>query len=273
MKEALALLALLLLLVPSSVEAQSGTSAGDAQYHLSSLSQNAGNGIVVINTGVEKDFPEQAAFTLEAQSSSDIVDVRLCYRVDKMSHVDVVSEGRAEFVRGTTIEAVWVWDMTNASLPPGAGVTYWWLIEDASGSRLVTSPEIMRFDDNRYMWQSLTSSGFLEECDISEVVEVTILWYQGASSFVQELMNACEEGIMRLTTDIGACPERPIRIYIYASTDDLKGAMIFPQEWTGGVAYTEFSTIAIGIPPSRLSWGKRALVHELTHLVVHQATY
>jgi hypothetical protein len=49
--------------------------------------------------------------------------------------------------------------------------------------------------------------------------------------------------------------------------------MIYSPEWTGGVAFTEFSTIAINIPPSELDWGKRALVHELTHLVVYQATF
>ena len=86
-------------------------------------------------------------------------------------------------------------------------------------------------------------------------------------------MDICDEGIAWLTQDIGAYPEKPIKIYIYASTSDLKGAMIFPQEWTGGAAFTAFSTIAIGIPPSELDWGKRALVHELTHLVVHQATF
>ena len=66
---------------------------------------------------------------------------------------------------------------------------------------------------------------------------------------------------------------KPIRIYIYASAGDLQGAMIFPREWTGGVAFTEFGTIAIGISPNQLDWGKKALVHELTHLVVHQATF
>jgi hypothetical protein len=76
-----------------------------------------------------------------------------------------------------------------------------------------------------------------------------------------------------LTQDIGAYPERPIKIYIYASDDDLKGAMIFPQEWTGGVAFPAFSTIAIGISSGELDWGRRALLHELTHLVVHQATF
>jgi hypothetical protein len=49
--------------------------------------------------------------------------------------------------------------------------------------------------------------------------------------------------------------------------------MIFPMEWTGGVAFTEFGIIAIGISPSQLDWGKSALVHELTHLIVHQATF
>ena len=48
--------------------------------------------------------------------------------------------------------------------------------------------------------------------------------------------------------------------------------MIFPQEWTGGVAFTRYGTIAIGISPGNLSWGRRAISHELTHLVIHQMT-
>jgi hypothetical protein len=50
--------------------------------------------------------------------------------------------------------------------------------------------------------------------------------------------------------------------------------MIFPQDWTGGVAFTEYGVIAIGIATdaASLSWGKGAISHELTHLVVHQVT-
>ncbi len=48
--------------------------------------------------------------------------------------------------------------------------------------------------------------------------------------------------------------------------------MIFAQEWTGGVAFTNFNTIAIGIETYNLDWGKRAVVHELTHLVTNQMT-
>jgi hypothetical protein len=49
--------------------------------------------------------------------------------------------------------------------------------------------------------------------------------------------------------------------------------MVFPQEWTGGVAFTEYGLIAIGIPTNELDWGKRALAHELGHMVTHQITY
>ena len=226
----------------------------------------AGEDITVIASDVEVDFPSQAVFTLEAESSADIVDVRLCYQVDKMNYAEVVSEGWADFTPASRIEANWVWDMENVSLPPGAEVTYWWMIEDAEGNRFETSPQIAHFDDERYPWQSLIGTA-------PQGGELTLFWYEGGDSFARELMDICEEGLARLTQDIGTYPERPIKIYIYASTSDLKGAMIFPQEWTGGVAFTAFSTIAIGIPPSELDWGKRALVHELTHLVVHQATF
>ena len=226
----------------------------------------AEDNIAVIASGVEIDFPGQAVFTLEAESYVDIVDVRLYYQVDKMNYAEVVSEGWADFTPASMVEANWVWDMRNAGLPPGAEVTYWWMIEDIDGNRFETSPEIMDFDDDSYLWQSLTST-------VPQGSEMSLFWYEGGNSFAQELMDTCQEGLARLTQDIGTYPERPIKIYIYASTSDLQGAMIFPQEWTGGAAFTEFSTIAIGITPSELDWGKKALVHELTHLVVHQATF
>jgi hypothetical protein len=223
-------------------------------------------GIAVTASSVDVNFPSQAVFTLEAESYVDIVDVRLYYQVDKMNYAEVVSEGWADFTPASKIEANWVWDMRNGSLPPGAEVTYWWMIEDADENRVETSPKIMHFDDKRYSWQSLTST-------VPQGGELTLFWYAGGDSFARELMDACEEGIARLTQDIGTYPERPVKIYIYASTSDLKGAMISSNEWSGGVAFTDFGIIAIGISPSELDWGKRALVHELTHLVVRQATF
>jgi hypothetical protein len=226
----------------------------------------AETGIAVIASEVNVSFPSQAVFTVEAESNVDIVDARLYYQVDRMNYAEVVSEGWADFAPANRIEASWVWDMANASLPPGADVTYWWMIEDDDGNRVVTSPEIMHFDDSRFTWRSLSSS-------TGDGGVMTLHWYTGSDSFARELMDTCEEGLASLTQDIGTYPEKPIEIYVYESTGDLKGAMVFSQEWTGGVAFTDFGIIAISIPPSQLEWGKGALLHELTHLVVHQATF
>ena len=226
----------------------------------------AETGITVIASDVDVDFPSQAVFTIEAESNFDIVDARLCYQVDRMNYAEVVSEGWADFAPAKRIEANWVWDMANASLPPGADVTYWWMIEDDDGNTAETSLETMHFDDDRFTWRSLTSA-------VGEGGSIMLYWYNGSDSFAQELMDTCEEGLASLTQDIGTHPEKPIEIYVYQSTGDLRGAMVFSQEWTGGVAFIDFGIIVITISPSQLEWGKGALVHELTHLVVHQATF
>jgi hypothetical protein len=243
---AFAILALLFLLGPSIVAAE--------------------NGMAVIASDVDVNFPSRAVFTVQAESYVDIVDVRLHYHVDMMNYAEVVSEGWADFTPANRIEANWVWDMTNASLPPGAEVTYWWMIEDNDGNRVETSPETMRFDDSRFTWHSLTNS-------VDEGGGMTLFWYTGDDTFARALMDACQQGLAMLTQDVGSYPGRPVKIYIYASTNDLKGAMVYSQEWTGGVAFADFGIIAISIAPSQLEWGKRALVHELTHLVVHQSTF
>ncbi|MHC1578575.1 MAG: peptidase MA family metallohydrolase, partial [Dehalococcoidia bacterium] len=214
---ALITLALLWFLSPSLVAAQSG--------------------ITVLASDVEVNFPDEAVFTVEAESDVDIVDVRLHYQVDRMNYAEVVSEGWADFTPASKIEASWVWDMGNGSLPPGAEVAYWWTVEDDDGNRVETPPQIMHFDDSRYAWHSLTSTGF-------ESGAMTLFWYSGDDPFARELMHACEEGLAWLTQDIGTYPERPIKVYIYASSNDLKGAMVFSQEWTGGVAFIDFSIIA-----------------------------
>ena len=236
-----ATLALFLLLIPSLVAAD--------------------NGITVQDSSVEINFPTAIVFNLEAESSADIVDARLHYQVDKMNYAQVTSEGWPDFTPAKRVETSWIWDMRKSSLPPGAAITYWWTINDATGNYVETRPAQVRFDDGRYHWQSMASA------------DLTLFWYEGDDRFATDLMIACEEGLARLTEDIGTYPEKPIKIYVYASASHLQEAMIFPQEWTGGVAFTGFGIIAIGISPDHLDWGKGALVHELTHLVVHQTTF
>jgi len=228
---------------------------------LTSSPVSADDGITVLDSSVEVQFPVALVFSLEVESDADIIDVRLHYEVDRMNYTKVISEGWPDFAPASRVETSWTWDMRKSSLPSGAAITYWWTVKDAEGREGRTVPGTVQFDDLRYRWQSLTEG------------ELTIFWYEEDKTFAQELMDACQQGLIRLTGSVGMYDEKPIRIYIYASASDLQGAMIFPQEWTGGVAFTEFGIIAIGISSDNVDWGKEALVHELTHLVVHQATF
>ena len=85
-------------------------------------------------------------------------------------------------------------------------------------------------------------------------------------------MAVSQQALVRLSENTGAELDKPVKLYIYASAQDLQGAMIYPQEWTGGVAFTRYGIMAIGIAPTNLLWGKGAIAHELTHLVIHQIT-
>jgi hypothetical protein len=232
---------LLTILSPSLVQAQSG--------------------LAVIESSAEADFPSRLNFELSARSDVNINDIRLCYVMDRAGFAQVISEVYIEFVPAATVDVGWSLEMVKTGgLPPGSSVEYWWKLADDGGNRLATEPAQVHFDDTRYDWRTLTEG------------KVTLYWYNGNEDFARELMAAAQAALERLAEGTGAELERPARLYIYADSGDLKGAMIYPQEWTGGVAFTRYSTMAIGISPVNISWGKDAIAHELTHLVIHQIT-
>ncbi|MDD5127800.1 MAG: peptidase MA family metallohydrolase [Dehalococcoidales bacterium] len=247
MKNRIALLALvvcLLLVLISPVSAQTGT------------------GLAVTGSSVKVNFPATIDFALSVKSNTEVADIRLHYTVERMGFARVVSEAYVEFQPAKTVEARWTWDMRRTGgLPPGSNLEYWWTVKDSGGGQLATDRAKLKLDDNRFTWRSKTQG------------KVTIYWYQGDDVFANRLMTATQEALARLAADTGAALEQPVRIFVYGNYDDLRGSMIFPQEWTGGVAFTEYGILAIGIAPNNISWGTGAIAHELSHLTIHQMTY
>lgn len=222
----------------------------------------AESGLTVLNNSAQVEFPTTLSFNLSVESDVNITDIRLHYTVDQMSFAQVTSEVYINFEPATIVDAGWTWDMRMiGGLPPGSSVDYWWTVEDTSGDRVETASIRVKFDDNRYSWHSITED------------KVTMYWYEGGESFARELMASAQQALARLAADTGAEPDKPVKIYIYASSNDLQGAMIAPREWTGGVTFTRYGIIAIGIAPSDRKWGKRAIAHELAHVVTNQVTF
>jgi hypothetical protein len=216
---------------------------------------------ITLNSSVQISFPTSMTFKVSAQSDVNIVQLRVHYIVNRQNYADVTSEGWAEFDPATSVDAQWVWDMRESSLPPGSQVEYWWTAENAAGKSAETDHSTVSFDDNRYEWQSITAE------------PVTLLWYNGTTSFANTLMTAAQQGLQKIEDDTGATPQGHVRIYIYASTQDLQGAQLFAQQWEGGVTFQGFNIIAIGISTSELAWGQRAIRHELTHWIIGQITF
>ncbi len=221
----------------------------------------AQGGLRITDTSIEAAFPLELSLNISVASDANITDIRLHYRVERRHFVDVTSEAYLEFTPSRAVEVSWDWDMRRTGgLPPGTSIEYWWTVEDASGDSIETEPLVVQFEDDRFQWQSLVEG------------QVTVYWYRGTTSFAGKIMETVQEALYWLVQDTGVSLTEPIRIYIYGSSTDLRGSMIFPQEWTGGVAFTRYGCIAIGISPVNLAWGQRAIAHELTHLVIHQMT-
>lgn len=217
--------------------------------------------ISIIDSSVEIFFPSALVFKIKVESPNDITRIRLHYQVDRMNYATVISEAWPDFAPSPKVETKWMWDMRKSSLPAGAIIRYWWTIENKAGDKLTTPIDIVRFDDLRHPWQKLTSG------------HLNLFWYKGNQAFAGELIASCKRALDRLAEDTGVQPEKPINIYIYADSQDLRRAMIFPREWTGGVAFPEFGIIAIGVSTEQVDWGKKALAHELGHMVTHQITF
>ncbi len=238
----LVIMSLLVLIIPATAQAQSGLTVSPA--------------LVVVN------FPTSIIISISAESDVDITDIRVHYTVERQAFAQVIAEARVSFAPAKNVSTQWVWDMRRTgALPPGTSVTYWLTVTDNSGAQAETLPGVIHFDDNRYTWKTLQEG------------QVTLFWYSGSDTFGDGLMAAAQTALSKLAANTGAELESAVKLYIYASATDLQGAMINPQDWTGGVAYSQYGTITIGInPDTELEWGKRTISHELTHLVTYQVT-
>jgi len=228
---------------------------------VNALPVSAQAGITVTSSETQTGFPLTITFKISAQSNVPVTEIRLRYTLKQLGFADVTAESLLSFTPSASVNAQWAWDLRYiGGLPPGTAVSYWWICKDASGAVKQTSPQVVNFDDTRFQWKTIKKE------------LITLYWYEGNDTFAQEIMTASQDAIARLETETGAVLKEPIRLYIYSGPNDLQGSMIFPQEWTGGVTFTRYGCIAIGISTLNLAWGKRAITHEITHLVTHQMT-
>lgn len=211
--------------------------------------------LIVTNEAVV-DYPTEVHFRLEVDPDLTITDAVLTYDVEQESCLDVSTQVPVD-VEGSLVE--WDWAMIRSGNPPPGVMLWWeWTVTDDQGQTYVTPRQNLTFSDDRFEWQTI------EEGD------VTLHWYAG-EEVGPLLLEAAVDGLELLEQDMGIDLQEDVEFYIYGSSSDMQDAVLYIQDWAGGVAFSEYNIILMGVPPNLAEdWGRATIRHELAHLVVGQ---
>ncbi len=221
----------------------------------------AAGAVAVTNTSAKPQFPTAIAFHLEASAASgEITAVSLLYHAAgtlTTKRVPVPVE------RGQKIKLDYSLDTQNDFIPPGIDVEYRWGFTLSDGTQFRSDPTTVFYMDDQQQWKKKTSG------------QVTLWWYSGDDAFAQDAIDTATRALDTLSKTYGVQSTRPIRILIYANTRDLRVALPpNSAEWIGGGATVELGIIHAAIAPGRsaASEVRRILPHEISHMVVYQAS-
>ena len=219
----------------------------------------AQEGITVTADNYEYSFSEQIVFRLTTESSSEINDIILIYRI---GGAPVTNSARPEFSPAKQVEAEYVWRLQRGEIPPGSDIEYSWRIKDAAGNALETESIAFTYMDDRFTWESLTEG------------KIVLYWYDADQTFGQELLSSAVESLARLEENVGVELEKPIKIIVYQSKADMQEALTS----RGEIFEEQIITLGVVMAPDIvLLHGTHqdvdvTIAHELTHVVVGLAT-
>jgi hypothetical protein len=217
----------------------------------------------VTNNEIILNFPESATFRATITGDVDITSIVLEYGNEQQTCGEVIAKTFPQFTQGETVDAEWTWEMRQSgSLPPGAQLWWRWRVTDLNGQETLTETKTATWLDNVHNWQTMQNGDFLR-----------LHWYEGDQTFATDLARAAHDGLLFNEMQSGLKANAPIDIYVYANTSDLQEAILYEPSWTGGQAFPYQDIVILGISQYDLEWGRDAIVHELTHVLVGHLTF
>ncbi len=201
-------------------------------------------------------YPHTVTFRLELAPGQSISSAVLHYDVAQRSCVEVGSEVPVT-PDGNTLE--WTWVMSRSGNPPPGSELWWqWELRDEVGNTVYTPQQSQPLEDDRFQWRTVSNDG------------IHLHWYEG-DSVGPALLEAAVAGLEQLEEEMGIELQEEVDIYIYANAAAMRQAILYVQDWAGGVAFSSYNTILIGVAPSDVEgWGSDTVRHELAHLVLGQ---
>ncbi len=205
------------------------------------------------------NFPEEILFTVVVEGETEITHLELAYRAsgDPFTH-----SRYPDITPARRLEIAYRLDTQVEFYPPGSEFHYYWIATDASGRTSESPEQVFTYEDNRFTWQKVATD------------RVSVYWYEGDEAFGREVLDTAVQALERLEKDAGVWAERPVRIYLYANGKDFRGALgPNSPEWIGGQSIPHLGLIVAYIAPGETYEIRRMIPHELSHVVLYQATH
>jgi len=212
----------------------------------------------VAQSGATEHFPQGFTFTLTADAPAGFKQVQLLYTT---AGEETLNLALPPFSPGPHIQISYPLDLQTNYLPPGVDLTYHWRLTDSAGNVLETPPQSVLWEDTRFNWSSVHTS------------QVTVYTYAGDADFANYMLNMSQQTIDKLQPLYGVSHSRPIRIWVYNSTQDFAGSQAPNSEtWIAGASYPGLYLVLAIIPDGNKSEAGRIIPHETSHQVLFQAT-
>ena len=218
--------------------------------------------ITVLSQEVEVRFPDDVVFSIEFISPGPIDAVTWSLQIVGR---DSSRREPATLDQGETTKAEFILKTRAGSslfIPPGADVSYSWIIEDTEGDITRTEPETFMYMDTRFEWQVITEG------------QVSAYYYGPHESRARTILEAATESLGRVGELLETQLTHPIRLIIYDTRSDMVDALPFQSETTQealvtlGQAYSKERVLLILGSDARI---RGTTSHEVTHLLVAQA--
>ena len=213
--------------------------------------------IRVVSSSHEVRYPDEVVFTLEAEAASRIVEVVLYYRLARQS---VKVYGYPVFTPSTRVSTNFRLKTGGAGyLPTGLDIEYYYRIVDELGNTLETQRHSLEYSDPGYAWQELRQG------------ELVVLWHDLPEENVREVVANVGRRLEEVKSVLGIVTAPPMKAVILNDRREadrglptVSGAATQGHLY-GGFAFRSYDLFVL------VSLSEGGIVHEATHLMVHEA--
>jgi hypothetical protein len=217
----------------------------------------AQSGVELENVTASYRYGEQITFSAQVKASIQIEQASIVITdeangLTQIQPLAITEDGRADYRL----------DVKQNVLRPFSSVKWIYQFGLADGTTFQSITYFIRYDDNRFDWQTLDSG------------PLKIHWYDGDPGFGKAALNAAQAGL----TSIGALMPldlaQPIDVFIYAISEDLRGTLVLGgEDWVAGHADPGLGVVMVVVEPGveqSISMEQR-IPHELLHVMMYRS--